>query len=146
MHTLPTQAITSLRRTTGSAAQSVRRLEQADAPARFPFELPAALAPTGAEVFVSLFVSARLSLADHQLEEGDVDAAASCIAETHCLLLSYLCRQGGFDAWQQAALRHCRRTHCALLYHLQEFGSHAAIVDALRAGCLSLSIPSQRLQ
>lgn len=134
MHALPTQAITSLRRPTGLAAPDVQKIAQVDG-----------LAPSAAEAFLSQFVSARLSLAAHQLEEGDADAAAICIAETHCLLLSCLCGQNEADTWPQAALRHSRRTHCALLNHLREFGSHPAIDDSLRAGCLSLSIPSQRL-
>ncbi len=37
---------------------------------------------------------------------------------------------------QQAAFRHSRETHAALLSHLSEHGSHPALLNALRAGCM----------
>lgn len=47
--------------------------------------------------------------------------------------------QAGIDL-RQAALRHSRETHAALLAHLQTHGPHPAIARALRAGCLALAV------
>ena len=57
-----------------------------------------------------------------------------------------LLRDPGADPLlQQAALRHSRETHAALLEHLEERGNADTVLAALRAGCMPLMTPHDPL-
>jgi len=92
-----------------------------------------------ADACLLTFVDCRLLLAAQLLDEEGHDSAAACLSETHHTLLSILKHAPRPSSCYQSALWHSRRTHCALLRHVQEFGSHIAIEDAFRAGYLTLT-------
>ncbi|MBK9441278.1 MAG: hypothetical protein IPN53_08155 [Comamonadaceae bacterium] len=92
-----------------------------------------------ADACLMAFVDSRLLLADQLLNEEGLDSAADCLAETHQTLLFILQHAPRPSGSYQSALWHSRRTHCALLSYVQEFGSHMAIEGAFRAGCLTLA-------
>lgn len=98
-----------------------------------------------ADACLSAFVNSRLGMSDRLSDQSNVDAAAVCLGETHQTLLVIIHQTMRLSTWHQSALWHSRRLHCALLNHLEEHGSHPAIDDAFRAGCLTLHIPSVHL-
>lgn len=88
---------------------------------------------------------AALVVAHHQLAETQADAGAAELAATHLALahetlMGLLCDPDAGGELQQAALRHSRETHAALLLHLQRHGPHPTITRALRAGCLGMTV------
>ena len=85
---------------------------------------------------VAALVVSLHHLADLHLRAGDIDGAAERLAGAHQQLLGMLaCAQRG-AALQQAAWRHTRETHSALLRHVADHGQHPAIASTLQAGML----------
>lgn len=86
---------------------------------------------------IAALVVSRLNLADVQVDCGELDAAVEQLCEAHASLMRLvLC---GDSARQQAALRHSRHTHAALLEHLTRHGADPHIARTLRIGVLTLS-------
>ena len=92
---------------------------------------------------LAAFVVTHLRFADLHAEQGSgIDAAAVHRCRAHEALMALLRDPRAEPALQQAACRHSRETHAALLLHLTEHGSHPAIVAALHAGCMPIALPS----
>ncbi|MFT3721181.1 hypothetical protein [Pseudorhodoferax sp.] len=89
---------------------------------------------------VAALVVSHHNLAEVQADAGGSDLAATQLAQAHETLMRLLCDPAADGALQQAALRHSRETHAALLLHLEANGPHPAISRALRAGCLGLAV------
>lgn len=88
---------------------------------------------------MAAFVVTHLQLADLCRNADREHDAVTHLCTAHCTLMALL-RSGSTEpALQQAAFRHSRETHAALLAHLAEHGSDPAIVAALRAGCMPFS-------
>jgi len=88
---------------------------------------------------VAAFVVTHLQLADLQRDAERIHDAAAHLCAAHCTLMALLRSPATEPLLQQAAFRHSRETHAALLAHLAEHGSDPAIVAALRAGCMPFS-------
>lgn len=88
---------------------------------------------------VAALVVSQHHWADLHLQAGDVGAAAERLAQVHWQLLDLLFDPDRGAVLQQAAWRHSRETHCALLRHLADHGRHPAISEALQAGALLLA-------
>jgi hypothetical protein len=101
--------------------------------------------PAGADACLAMFVNSRLATADLRQDAGQVDAAAQDLAETHQTLMALIDQSPHRSTWHQTAVWHSRRTHCALLNHVQEHGGHPAIDAAFRAGCLTMHVPGVQL-
>lgn len=99
--------------------------------------------PAGrADDCVAALVVSHHNLADLQLQAGGPDLAAEQLCRAHEALMALLLGSPEREPdreLQQAAWRHSRETHAALLAYLTEHGPHPAIARALRAGCLSLT-------
>jgi hypothetical protein len=88
---------------------------------------------------VAALVVSHHNLADLHAELGDIDSASEHLCRAHETLIR-LFLDGSQDArLQQAALRHSRETHFALLNHIRVHGPHPLLTRALSAGCLALS-------
>ena len=96
----------------------------------------AAAADDRSDDCVAAFVVTHLNLADLQAEAGETELAALYLGAAHCALMALLRDPGTDPAWRQAACRHSRETHAALLAYLDEHGHQADILAALHAGCL----------
>jgi hypothetical protein len=94
---------------------------------------------------LAAFVNSRMQIADRLLDHADPGAAARCLAQTHQTLLAVLYQTPRTSPWHQSAQWQCRRTHCVLLDYFAEYGCNAAIDEAFRSGCLTMSIPSPAL-
>ncbi|CAN7625057.1 tetratricopeptide repeat protein [Caballeronia sp. LjRoot31] len=95
--------------------------------------------PGRADDCVAALVVSYHNLADLHAELGDLDSAAAHLCHAHEILI-HLFLDGSQDAsLQQAALRHSRETHFALLNHIRAHGPHPLVTRALGAGCLALS-------
>lgn len=91
---------------------------------------------------VAALVVSHHNLAEVQLDAGGKDLAAAQLASAHETLMHLLCNPATDGALRQAALRHSRETHAALLLYLEAHGAHPMIARALRAGCLGLALGS----
>lgn len=89
---------------------------------------------------VAALVVSHHNLAEVQLDAGGDDLAAVHLALAHETLLHLLCDPASDAALRQAALRHSRETHAALLLYLEAHGPHPVIARALRAGCLGMAV------
>ena len=89
---------------------------------------------------VAALVVSHHNLAEVQLDAGGHDLAAAQLALAHETLMHLLCDPAADGALRQAALRHSRETHAALLLYLQANGPHPVIARALRAGCLGMAL------
>jgi hypothetical protein len=98
-----------------------------------------------AQACLANLVDHHLHLAELLSAEGKNDQAAEALADIHQKLLLFISGTTPERAWSQAALWHIRNTHRALLIHLSEYGLNPAIERALRAGCLSIQLPSTHL-
>ena len=85
---------------------------------------------------LAAFVVTRLNLADLHNDLDEPQAAVAHLCGAHETLMGLVRDQAGDHDMQQAAFRHSRETHAALLAYLSEHGSHPAVLDALRAGCM----------
>lgn len=88
---------------------------------------------------MAAFVVTHLQLADLCRNADREHQAVAHLCTAHCTLMALLRSVTADPALQQAAFRHSRETHAALLAHLAEHGSDPAIVAALRAGCMPFS-------
>ncbi|KQP38834.1 hypothetical protein ASF44_10325 [Pseudorhodoferax sp. Leaf274] len=89
---------------------------------------------------VAALVVSHHNLAEVQADAGGNDLAAAQLALAHETLMHLLCDPATDGVLRQAALRHSRETHAALLLYLQANGPHPAIARALRAGCLGMAV------
>ena len=85
---------------------------------------------------MAAFVVTHLNLADLHRDADRPHDAVDHLCAAHRTLMEMLRDARTDPALQQAAFRHSRETHAALLAHLGEHGSDPAIVAALRAGCM----------
>ncbi len=90
---------------------------------------------------VAAFVVTHLNLADLHRDAEQTNEAVAHLCAAHRTLMALLRDAGTEPTLQQAACRHGRETHAALMAHLGEHGSHPAIVAALRAGCMPFPPP-----
>ena len=88
---------------------------------------------------VAALVVSHHNLADLHAELGDIDSAAEHLCRAHETLITLFLDAGRGASLQQAALRHSRETHVALLNHIRAHGPHPLMTRALSAGCLALS-------
>jgi uncharacterized protein (DUF58 family) len=99
-----------------------------------------ALPPSRAEDCVAALVVSHHNLADLYLDEGDIDAAARHLAEAHEALMALLLDAERDASLRQAALRHSRETHLALISHVARHGPHVLVTRALRTACMALNL------
>ena len=85
---------------------------------------------------IAAFVVTHLNLADLHNDLDEPQAAVVHLCGAHETLMALMRDPAGDHDMQQAAFRHSKATHTALLDHLSEHGSHPAVLDALRAGCM----------
>lgn len=89
---------------------------------------------------VAALVVSHHNLAEVQADAGGTDLAAAQLALAHETLMHWLCDPAADSALRQAALRHSRETHAALLLYLEANGPHPVIARALRTGCLGMAV------
>lgn len=82
---------------------------------------------------IAALVVSHLNLADLQAEAGAVEEGAQLLCRIHTLLLGLMADAGHGSTLQQAAWRHSRETHAALLGHGQAHGAHPDITAVLAA-------------
>jgi hypothetical protein len=95
--------------------------------------------PGRADDCVAALVVSHHNLADLHAERGDIDSAAEHFCHAHETLIRLFLDDRADRSLQQAALRHSRETHIALLNHLRVHGAHPLVTRALGAGGLALS-------
>jgi hypothetical protein len=95
--------------------------------------------PGRADDCVAALVVSHHNLADVHAERGDIDGTAEHLCRAHETLIRLFLDASRDRSLQQAALRHSRETHFALLNHLRVHGPHPLVTRALGAGCLALS-------
>lgn len=98
--------------------------------------------PGRVEDCVAALVVSCHNLADLHAGQGDLDLAAGHLSRVHETLIALLLDTGRDPVLQQAAVRHSRETHMALIGHVSRHGPDPLITRALRAGCLALNIDS----
>ncbi len=96
--------------------------------------------PCSADDCTAAFVVTHLNLADLHAGAGEMDDAVDHLGAAHRTLMALLRDAQVEPALRQAARRHSRETHAALLAHLAAHGSHPGIVLALQAGCLPFPV------
>lgn len=94
---------------------------------------------------IAAFVVTHLNLSDLHRDAERSDDAVAHLCMAHCRLMALLRDPLAEPALQQAACRHSRETHAALVAHLGEHGIHPAILAALRAGCMPFPPPGVTL-
>lgn len=80
---------------------------------------------------IAAAVVSHLNVADLQAEAGALADAAQVLCRAHALLLSLMADARHGAALQQAAWRHSRETHAALLRHVQSHGAQPLITQTL---------------
>lgn len=90
---------------------------------------------------IAALVVSHLNVADLQVQAAEPDAAARLLSRAHGLLQSLVADGRCGTALRQAAWRHGRETHAALLAHVRSHGAHPAIAQAL-AGVGPAGLPS----
>ncbi|WP_438390082.1 hypothetical protein [Caballeronia sp. DA-9] len=92
---------------------------------------------------VAALVVSHHNLADLELERGRIDHAVAQLCAAHEALLKIFLDTTRGPALQQAALRHSRETHVALLNHVATHGPHTSIARTLELGerALNASTP-----
>jgi hypothetical protein len=83
---------------------------------------------------VAALVVSHHNLADLELERGHIDHAVAHLCAAHETLLQLFVDTTRNPALQQAALRHSRETHVALLSHIATHGPHPLIARTLELG------------
>ncbi len=86
---------------------------------------------------IAALVVSHLNVADLQVQAAEPDAAARLLGRAHGLLQSLVADGRCGAALRQAAWRHGRETHAALLAHVRSHGPHPAIAQALAGGGLA---------
>ncbi|MBY4673877.1 DUF2753 domain-containing protein [Burkholderia multivorans] len=135
--TVTRQAIATARAT--GAGSALLSYERALLIAR---QLLVAPPPGRAEDCVAALVVSHHNLADLHFEYGDVDTAASHLCCAHEALLALILNSDRDISLRQAALRHSRETHLALISHVSTHGPHPLITRALRSGCVAFNVDS----
>ncbi|GAB5095568.1 hypothetical protein [Caballeronia sp. GACF4] len=120
------QQTTAARSTFEHALEIARRLIEAPPPGR------------GEDCIAALVVSHH-NLADHYAEQGNQDAAAQLRCEAHEALLALSVSAERPVTIRQAALRHSRETHVALIRHVARHGPHSLIARTIENASLALS-------
>ncbi|CAN7446210.1 hypothetical protein [Acidovorax sp. Leaf78] len=82
---------------------------------------------------IAAAVVSHLNVADLQAEAGELEEATQILCRAHTLLLGLMADARHGVALQQAAWRHSRETHAALLRHVQTHGAHPLITHTLAA-------------
>ncbi|MDO9438456.1 hypothetical protein [Hydrogenophaga sp.] len=100
---------------------------------------------SGADNRVAAFVVSHLNLADAYRDADQTPQALAHVCNAHHTLMALMRDAEASPALQQAARRHSRDTHTALLDHLALHGSHPDIEAALRAGCMPYPWPGATL-
>jgi hypothetical protein len=98
--------------------------------------------PGRADHCVAALVVSCHNLADLHAGQGDLDVAVEHLCHAHETLIALLLDANRDPVLQQAAVRHSRETHMALIGHVSRHGADPRITRALRAGCLALNIDS----
>jgi hypothetical protein len=129
------QANTNARETGSGSA--LAGYEQALSIARQLFVAPP---PGRAEDCVAALVVSCHNLADLHLEHGDANLAASYLCRAHETLIALILDTDRSASLRQAALRHSRTTHLALVSHMAAHGPHPLITRVIRMGCLALNV------
>ena len=80
------------------------------------------------------------NLADLHAGQGEPDLAAEHLSGVHEALIALFLDASRDPALQQAAVRHSRETHMALIGHVSRHGADPLITRALRAGCLAMNV------
>ncbi|MGF6573869.1 hypothetical protein ABH945_005990 [Paraburkholderia sp. GAS333] len=96
--------------------------------------------PGRAEDCVAALVVSCHNLADLHAGQGEPDLAAEHLSRVHEALIALLLDASRDPALQQAAVRHSRETHMALIGHVSRHGADPLITRALRAGCLAMNV------
>ena len=86
---------------------------------------------------IAALVVSHLNVADLQVQAAEPDAAARLLGRAHGLLQSLVADGRCGAALRQAAWRHGRETHAALLAHVRSHGPHPAIAQVLAGGGLA---------
>jgi hypothetical protein len=121
----------------GGAGAALAAYEQALSIARQLLVAP----PAGrAEDCVAALVVSCHNLADLHIAHGDADAAAGYLCRAHESLLALLVDTDRATSLREAALRHSRATHLALISHVAAHGPHPLITRVMRMGCLALNV------
>lgn len=82
---------------------------------------------------IAALVVSHLNLADLQAEAGALEECTQLLCSVHATLLGLMADGSQGSALQQAAWRHSRETHAALLRHVQAHGAHPDITAVLAA-------------
>ncbi|CAN7573499.1 hypothetical protein LJR066_004030 [Acidovorax sp. LjRoot66] len=82
---------------------------------------------------IAALVVSHLNLADLQAEAGALEDCAQLRCSVHAALLGLMADGSRGTALQQAAWRHSRETHAALVRHVQAHGAHPDITAVLAA-------------
>ncbi|WP_322069442.1 DUF2753 family protein [Paraburkholderia bannensis] len=129
------QALSTARDTGPDAA--LAGYEQALSIARQLFVAPP---PGRADDCVAALVVSCHNLADLHVEHGDTDTAATYLCRAHESLIALILDADRTASQRQAALRHSRETHLALIAHVAHYGPHPLVTRVLRMGCLALNV------
>ncbi|KRC20929.1 hypothetical protein [Acidovorax sp. Root217] len=82
---------------------------------------------------IAALVVSHLNLADLQVEAGALEECTQLLCSVHATLLGLMADGSRGTALQQAAWRHSRETHAALVRHVQAHGAHPDITAVLAA-------------
>ena len=82
---------------------------------------------------IAAVVVSQLKVADLQAQGAALHEAAVTLARAHAALLGLMADAQRGPALQQAAWRHSRETHAALLRHIEAHGPHPGIAQTLEA-------------
>ena len=93
---------------------------------------------------VAAVVVSHLNVADLQAEAGELEEAAQVLCRAHTLLLNLMADARHGVALQQAAWRHSRETHAALLRYVQTHGAHPSVARALAAANAAYGVAGSR--
>ncbi|BEP91983.1 hypothetical protein GmRootA79_03670 [Acidovorax sp. A79] len=86
---------------------------------------------------VAAVVVSHLNVADLRVQAGAVDDATQILCRAHAVLLGLMADARHGAGLQQAAWRHSRETHAALLRHVQAHGAHPSVTQALASAHLA---------
>jgi hypothetical protein len=91
---------------------------------------------------LAALVVSHHNLADLLIDSNDRDAAARHLCHAHDTLIALHTSIARPVSLRQAALRHSRETHMALVRHVARHGPHPLIARTLDAACVTLHADS----
>jgi hypothetical protein len=95
--------------------------------------------PSGrAEDCLAALVVSYHNLADLRVAQGEFDTAAHLLCRAHESLVALALHAERPAALREAALRHTRESHVALIRHVARHGPHPLIADVLKAADAAL--------